>query len=118
LFSAILAIGGSAVDSVSLPVMPYRPPVHEPLGRRPGVRSHERGSASARGYDRLWQAFRRTVLADHPLCADCQAENRLTPATELHHLAKLRARPDLRLEPTNVRPLCQSCHAIRTARGE
>jgi 5-methylcytosine-specific restriction endonuclease McrA len=42
----------------------------------------------------------------------------VTAATESHHIAKIADRPDLRLDPANLMALCQSCHAIRTGRGE
>ncbi len=78
----------------------------------------ERGSASSRGYDRRWQRFRADILAARPLCEDCQTRGHVTPSHEVHHVVKLRDRPDLRLDPANVRALCTPCHSARTARGE
>ncbi|WP_408734794.1 HNH endonuclease [Gluconobacter morbifer] len=77
-----------------------------------------RGSASARGYDRKWQAFRKWFLIRNPLCHDCRREQLLTPATEVHHIQKLRDAPDRRLDATNCMALCHSCHSTRTACGE
>jgi 5-methylcytosine-specific restriction protein A len=101
--------------------MPTRPPIHRPLGQLRSAQSEsdrERGSASARGYDRLWRKFRQAFLAEHPLCADCEREGLITVATEVHHREKLVKRPDLRLDPANATALCTPCHSIRTARGE
>ena len=68
-------------------------------------------SASARGYDYRWQRFRLLFLARNPLCVQCAEEGRVTPAVDLHHRIPLRIRPDLRLEPRNIDPLCRSHHA-------
>ena len=102
--------------------MPTRRPVHVPSHgdgsdtRRASDR--DRGTRSERGYDALWQRFRRFVLSRHPLCADCRERSLIIAATEVHHIEKVRDRPDLRLDPTNVRALCKPCHSARTAQGE
>lgn len=44
--------------------------------------------------------------------------NRCWPATEVHHIIKIAARPDLRLDQENLMSLCKSCHGRRTGRGE
>jgi 5-methylcytosine-specific restriction protein A len=101
--------------------MPNRPPVHSPYGTALDARrrnDRERGSSHARGYDRNWRRFRIGFLARNPLCADCERRELLTPATEVHHVAKVADRPDLRFDPANVMALCQPCHSARTARGE
>ncbi len=79
-----------------------------------------RGSAHSRGYDRQWLQFRTAYLArpENALCRDCQSEGRVRIATELHHVAKLRANPELKYESTNILPLCHECHSTRTGRGE
>lgn len=83
-----------------------------------GKRAYDtwRGSSTSRGYDAAWRRTRMAFLADHPLCTDCYP--RLTVATEVHHIAKVADRPDLRLEFDNLRALCKACHSVRTARGE
>ena len=78
-----------------------------------------RGSPSKRGYDETWRKFRYAFLMDRPLCEMCQKENRVTPATEVHHIKPL-AEGGARLDPTNCMALCHSCHSRITAewRGE
>lgn len=80
----------------------------------------ERGTAAARGYDRRWRRFRLRFLREHPLCADCLEERprRVTPATDVHHVARLRDRPDLMYVESNLRALCGAHHDGRTARGQ
>lgn len=100
--------------------MPQRPPRHRTTlhqGRALG-RNPDRRSAAARGYDRAWERFRAWVLSVRPLCEDCEAIGRASAANEVHHVARLRDRPELRLDPGNVRALCKSCHSQRTGRGE
>ncbi|MBI0435415.1 HNH endonuclease [Roseomonas sp. KE0001] len=79
------------------------------------VWDRERGSASSRGYDQHWRQLREAVLAAEPLCRFCAAQGRVTAATEADHIQPLRLRPDLRLVPSNIRPLCTPCHRQVTA---
>ena len=81
------------------------------------AREH-RGSARQRGYTYAWEQFRARYLREHPLCVDCLAEHRMTPATEVHHIHKLRDYPQLKYSENNLMALCHQCHSKRTARGE
>ena len=87
-----------------------------PLRREP-AREHDarRGTAHERGYDRRWQRLRATVLATSPLCAECQRQGHITPATDVHHRVAKRAGGEDALE--NLEPLCHSCHSRVTAHG-
>lgn len=42
----------------------------------------------------------------------------ITPATEVHHVVKVKHDRSRRLDPTNVLALCGPCHDARTAKGE
>lgn len=55
-------------------------------------------------------------LRSHPLCADCERQGRVTPATDVHHLVARRAGGGD--EESNLEALCHSCHSKRTASGE
>lgn len=77
-----------------------------------------RKSAAERGYDWQWQKFRRSYLAQYPLCEDCSSEGRVGAATDIHHKQKLRDRPEMKYEEGNLMPLCKMHHDRRTARGE
>lgn len=74
-----------------------------------------RGTAATRGYDSDWQRYRAWFLRhpEHVICADC----RHALSTEVHHVQKLRDRPDLRLDPTNTVGLCRKCHQAKTRQG-
>ena len=88
-----------------------------PQGRA-SVNERNRGSASARGYDRVWQRFRRWFLERHSFCEDCLDEGKTMPATEPHHLKRVAEFPELRLVEENLRALCHTHHSHRTTRGE
>jgi 5-methylcytosine-specific restriction protein A len=104
--------------------MPNRPPLHAPPWaasvRQAAARERQdrRAPPNERGYDRRWKRVRLGFLMLHPLCEDCEAHGIVMPATEAHHVAKVTDRPELRLDPRNLRALCQACHATRTGRGE
>jgi 5-methylcytosine-specific restriction endonuclease McrA len=68
-------------------------------------------------YDRAWRALRLRHLADHPLCHDCQQQQRVEPATQVHHVIDVAIAPQRRLDPLNLMSLCHSCHSKRTASG-
>ena len=71
----------------------------------------KRPSAQKQGYDAEWRRVRAQVLRDNPFCQFCGA-----PAEQVDHIQRLSERPDLRLDPSNLRALCHSCHSKRTHR--
>ncbi len=84
--------------------------------RKRGRRRDSRPSAARRGYDRGWSAMRARVLAEEPLCRMCKRAGRVKAAAMLDHILPIRVRPKLRLERSNLQPLCVQCHAVKTAR--
>ncbi|ODS53218.1 MAG: hypothetical protein ABS36_14945 [Acidobacteria bacterium SCN 69-37] len=78
----------------------------------------ERGNSTQRGYTYRWQQYRLRRLRETPYCEDCDAAGFVALATEVHHVVKLRDRPDLQFVDANTRCLCQPCHSRRTAHGE
>ncbi len=85
-----------------------------PRKRAPG----QPRNTSALGYGSDWQRFRETFLAFNPLCADCEAAGLVHPATEVHHVVKVKDDPSRRLDADNCLALCESHHSKRTRRGE
>ncbi|MBM3762429.1 MAG: HNH endonuclease [Acidobacteria bacterium] len=81
-------------------------------------RDEHRGNSTQRGYDAGWRKLAALVLAESPLCVDCLANGRSVPASEVHHVERLRDAPARRLDPSNLMALCKPCHSRRTARGE
>lgn len=63
-----------------------------------------RGGADARGYDSRWRKARALFLKQHPLCAFCQAEGKVVPATVVDHIIPHRAISDCSgIKPTGSR---------------
>ena len=82
-------------------------------------RTHARKTTD-RGYGGDWQRLtaRLKKQAEFALCRDCLAQDKTTAAQEFHHVQKVKDRPDLRLEESNLMPLCKACHDARSAKGE
>lgn len=58
-----------------------------------------------------WRKIREQALhRDHYLCQECLSHQKITPATEVHHIVPLESDPSLGLELSNLRSLCWSCH--------
>lgn len=103
--------------------MPTRPPVHRPHGYKPREQQKveydkARGSAAKRGYDAAWRKLRLQFLSVNPLCLFCIEQKRVVQATVVDHIITIADRPDLRLEWTNLRPLCKPCHDTHTAKEQ
>mgnify|MGYP000882923490 CR=1 FL=1 len=75
---------------------------------RPAPRIDTRPSRRLRGYDAAWYRLRSTIMRHRPLCS-CGAL-----ATEIDHVVPLRAGGTHDL--ANLRAMCRSCHARKTAR--
>lgn len=66
---------------------------------------------------RAWRRLRASYLTAHPICQDCEAKGRTSPATEVHHILPIEryaGRPEemkaIALDPYNLRALCHPCH--------
>ena len=70
-----------------------------------------RKSSTQRGYNYTWQKFRKVYLKENPLCAFCQQQNIVTPATVVDHIEPHRGDKKLFWNMDNLQPLCHSCHA-------
>ena len=76
-----------------------------------------RGGAAARGYDARWRESRAIFPKQHPLCAFCQAEGKITPATVVDHIIPHRGDKTLFWDQANWESLCKECHDSKTGRG-
>lgn len=97
------------------------PPRHRP----PGWKSREdyererkrefdkhRPNATQRGYDAAWRKVRAKHLREHPYCSHPGCPSL---AVDVDHIKSILERPDLRLEPSNLRSFCHPHHSRRTA---
>ena len=73
-----------------------------------------RGSATERGYDHAWRVLRDAHIAQFPFCDACTAQGLQVQAREVDHVIPHRGDDALRLNPSNLRSLCASCHRIKT----
>ena len=78
----------------------------------------DRPNSSQRGYGARWQKARRWYLKRHPLCQMCEAEGRLTPATQVHHKIKHNGNYQLFWNRSLWVGLCASCHSKLTVKGQ
>lgn len=62
-----------------------------------------------------WQRVQRSVLNRNPLCCDPlgqhAADNRIEPATQVHHIRPLVTHPDLAFDRDNLAAVCTGCHS-------
>jgi 5-methylcytosine-specific restriction endonuclease McrA len=84
----------------------------------PKKRPNHAKTTTERGYGWDWQKFQPQFLAENPLCVDCLERGIVTAAVEVHHVDKIRDRPDRKLDPENCKALCKPCHLKRSAKGE
>lgn len=99
--------------------MPTRPNRHVPKGVKQGREAKRerdqsndrwRGSAASRGYGHRWQIARTGFLNQHPLCARCETEGRVSPATVVHHKIAHKGDKSLFWDRSNWEAVCQPCH--------
>ncbi len=74
-----------------------------------GSYEQDRGSASARGYDRNWQRLRLIILHRDPICKACGQ----AASEDVDHIVpKAQGGTD---DEANLQGLCASCHSRKTA---
>jgi 5-methylcytosine-specific restriction enzyme A len=92
---------------------PIRDPGSPPPPPRPCETTEERREAKRFYKSPRWRRLRAYVLAQRPLCQQCQAAGRITPAHHVHHTTPRRQRPEQALDQANLEALCQACHNTR-----
>lgn len=58
-----------------------------------------------------WRRLRDAYLCAHPLCVECGRHGVVAEAQVVDHVEPYKERPDLGLDPDNLRALCRRCHA-------
>jgi 5-methylcytosine-specific restriction protein A len=101
--------------------MPWKLTVHRPAGAKPACEvkrelDRQRPSAAGRGYDSRWRKVRACYLAEHPLCASCLGDGRLTAATVVDHVIAHGGDRQLFWDRNNWQALCKGCHDRKTGR--
>ena len=73
---------------------------------------YDRDPSTRRRYGRAWKRIRDRYIAAHPLCEQCEKEDRMIPAKEVHHIVPL-ANGGTH-DKINLMALCKSCHSSIT----
>jgi 5-methylcytosine-specific restriction endonuclease McrA len=64
-----------------------------------------------------WRTLRARILADEPYCRLCAQQERITDATMVDHIIPIE-KGGAPLDPANCQPLCNRCHAIKSAKDK
>jgi 5-methylcytosine-specific restriction protein A len=72
------------------------------------------GSTDPFYQSRAWKDLRNAFIAEHPLCAACEATGRTTPGFIVDHIIERADDPSLELEWSNLQTMCLSCHSRKT----
>ena len=78
-------------------------------------RERQRETSSQRGYSYAWQLARKSYLAKHPLCAECERAGLVVAATDLDHIVPHRGDKTAFWVRSNWQGLCHPCHSRKTA---
>ena len=76
----------------------------------------QRGTTTERGYGHDWARVSQWYRARQPVCEYClylyDQFGRLPvePASEVHHIVKIKYAPQLRCEYSNLLAVCEGCH--------
>lgn len=62
-----------------------------------------------------WRNLRNKKLKLNPLCEDCLDKGFLNEGKDIDHIVEIKDDWDRRLDLTNLRTLCRSCHMAKTA---
>ncbi|HCG9221686.1 TPA: HNH endonuclease [Vibrio parahaemolyticus] len=63
-----------------------------------------------------WRSLRDKKLRKDPLCEDCKDNGFIREGKDVDHVIEIKDDWSLRLDITNLRTLCRSCHMRKTAR--
>lgn len=62
-----------------------------------------------------WRKLREAHLKSHPVCAECERQGRVRPASQVHHIISPFRRGQVDyvklLDPNNLESICPVCHA-------
>lgn len=77
------------------------------------VDDSEEMSAKVKSFykSKQWRMFRKGILArDKYLCVACAANGRLSVASDVHHIVRVKQDWNKRFDPSNCISLCKECH--------
>lgn len=83
--------------------------------KKPRPKQSGRLSIDDRYNGRKWRKLRLQLLTAEPLCRSCTAQGRVTAAKVADHIIPVRGGGEF-YDIENLQPLCDSCHAVKSAR--
>lgn len=93
------------------------PTINRTKRKAPRIRKDDAFKISQRIYHHpRWRKMRETYLMDHPLCQQCLKSDKVTPATDVHHIRPFLTgnndmeRYALAFDVNNLMSLCEQCH--------
>lgn len=116
-----VVVSGTTTIIIEISIMPVRPPIHRPVGRREKRerdRDYDRNRdpvARALYRPKRWQTERAAFLHDHPLCAACERDGVIRPANVVDHIDPHRGDETAFWDNSRWQALCASCHGRKTA---
>lgn len=91
-------------------------------GYHPAKNAAEKSDLKKQGFyhKTAWRKLRQLALQrDHYICQNClKKENKITRATEVHHIRSIADYPELALDLDNLTSLCWDCHEQTKPRGK
>lgn len=90
-------------------------PAHKETGYIAFVKAGEQRVQFQKMYTERWARTSKAFLVKHPLCAECERQGRVTPATLTDHVIPHRGDYKLFWDHNNWQALCVNCHAVKTA---
>lgn len=98
--------------------------IQEESRRKENAKSRAR--SSAKRYDdkykkfygsSKWKELRTNKLKKDPLCEDCKSNGFIRAGMDVDHIVEIKDDFSRRLDMTNLKTLCRSCHVAKTSRA-
>lgn len=89
-----------------------------PTSRKVPRQDNRRKSSRDRGYTWDWEKERKAFLKANPYCVECARRGVVTLATVVDHIIPHRGNMELFWDMSNLQPLCEHDHNVKTGRGE
>jgi 5-methylcytosine-specific restriction endonuclease McrA len=92
--------------------LPTAPPRHvNPGHQAQKIRENkQRQISQSEIYDGQWRRLSKYIRDTNPFCVICQSQGFVTASEVVDHIIPVAIRPDLRLDISNLRSCCSSCH--------
>lgn len=86
------------------------------IKEKPTPYKHHNNISAQYYHNNLWTKLSRWYKSHHPLCERCDANGKVTPATQVHHINPFmngttdEERWKMLLDEDNLMALCDQCH--------